>query len=421
MCDKSVVVTNLYGGHNIGDMAIRNQAIEILTNILPNFHFDLLVENPDHSSFKFTKNFDYSLSSAPYVYAINNLNPHFINLNKFGNTTLIVINSLFYILIAKTFPKFLPSDGFYSYIKKIKEAKAVFAMGGGYFITTHPIKDFFGLILNLLPLIVSRIFKKKVIVLPSSYGPFASNFHRELFDRIIKDSIFYSRESVSYKKVSEVTQLSYIFPDLALRYWNDEIFIKPKSNYIILTFRSLLNKNKKLQKKLENQLAQFINEIYKKHKLKTIFLPMASNPIEENDLEVAYELQKIVNNNNVFTIKHASTPDEVRNILAGAKLSVCNRLHSAILSATVNVPFISISYAHKTIGFMKDFNLSKYNIDMKVLDSNSLINLSNDLLKPNNYNSYLKILQNNRLRTLSQVFSFENHLEKIIYKIINSN
>jgi len=392
---KKIVVTNLYGKNNIGDMAIRNSALNILEESLGINDFYLLCESkedfPIQSNIKSKLNIEW----APYGYAIRaNDKPLYLFI-KFFRFIKILSISIFYAFLGMLNINFLPKKGFYKYIRLIAESESVIAMGGGYFITSQPVKDFFGICLNVLPILIAKVYKKKIVILPSSFGPFALKIHELITGYAVKNTLFMARENISLNYVTKYCNNTKYIPDLALYDWGKESKAENK-DYYVLTFREGLVFNKQKQIKVENEIVKFIKKIWEQHKLYCIFIPIASNPIEENDLVVANRLEKLIGSQKIFKICSPKSPEEVKNILINAKFSICNRLHSAILSATVYTPFITISYAHKTNGFMKSFGLEEWNIDMQDITFTILIDKFNKLLSKQNYQSFIEKLKINR-------------------------
>lgn len=391
---KKILFLNLYGMRNIGDMAIRNAGLTIVEEALGVNKFFLLCESkidfPIQANIKSYVNIEY----APYGYAIKSKNKPASLFIKSIRLLVIITKSLFYTFLGLINNNLLPKKGFYKYIRLIKESELVIAMGGGYFITSDSVKDFFGICLNALPIYIAKFFRKKVIVLPSSFGPFASNIHEMIAGYAIKNTLFMAREEISLEYVKKYCINAKNIPDLALYDWKG-IKNRRKKDYFVLTLRQGLGMSQNKQDTIEQDIAKCVIEVWKKYKLPCIFIPMASNLIEENDLIVAKRLEKLINNSQIFSIKFPKNPVEAKKILRNAKLSVCNRLHSAILSATEYTPFITISYAHKTIGFMKFFGLDEWNINMSEVNYKILMNKLDKIFIESNHKKVVGVLNNN--------------------------
>lgn len=395
---------------NIGDMAIRNVALKLVDESMEDKQIKLLCESDIKFPIQYKKAKKWMQSYAPYGYAIRGENvPQSLGV-KLGRSLYIILLSFYFFLLSLLSSSFLPKKGFFKYIDWIYQSDVIIAMGGGYLITANKYSDYFGILLNILPLIIAKMYGKKMIFLPMSFGPFASQLQQEIVGSVVNNSLFMSREEISTVLVKKYNKSVVEIPDLALMEWKKHSYAH-RQRYYVLTFRQTLDDPMK-QDEFEKEIAKMIRHIWEKLKYKCIFIPMAFNPIEENDLVVASRIQRHLQGSSYFQIHSVKTPDEAKHILSRAKFSICNRLHSAILSSTVFTPFITISYAHKTIGFMRMLTLSEWNISMKKVKSEQLLAKLNELLQKKNYEKYILILQKKRLEVLDQKSNFQALLKE---------
>ena len=73
-------------------------------------------------------------------------------------------------------------------------------------------------------------------------------------------------------------------------------------------------------------------------------------------------------------------------------MSICTRMHSAILSTTVYTPFIAIAYEHKTVGFMESLHLKDWVIDIHDFSYNELQSKFDRLMIQKESNLFVKKL-----------------------------
>lgn len=360
---KKVVITNAYGYMNLGDGAILDSAVRVVNKAVK----DSSIAIHTATFFSLSRG-DSSVRTYlnPYGVAIKTDDKPITDAMKIFRFTKVITISLFYSLLGKFSPKMLP-HGDYEFIKSLQEADVVLGMGGGYFRTKSIFKDYFGLLLTLLPILIAHIYNKRILYLPMSYGNFASPLQEKIVFRTIKDDSIILRDEISlkeYRKNTYKKMSTHLIPDLAL-FDNFKSNSNSKSQYITLTARLWMNSTQ--QKKYEKELALFIDYVWDKYKLKTVFIPMVWNKKEEDDKRVALRLQKILKNKTILEIKSVQTPDEVKELLANAQVAVCTRMHSAILSTIVKTPFIPIAYEHKMVGFLKHLGLAEWNINIQDL------------------------------------------------------
>ena len=218
---KKITILNAYGDKNIGDAAILHMAISLI-NEANNKQCHIAVLCEDNSSFS---NFiqpgpNSTPYQLPYGYAINGKKKRVGTTTKVTRFIEIFVKSYGFILMNKLFNKPLPKDGFYTYIYQITNADLIVGMGGGYLTTNDKYKDYFGLGLTLLPIHIAKLYKKKQVLLPMSFGPFASYSQKKLTYKALSGTVVISRDHITLnelKKIDKKRRLAtYYSPDLAL-------------------------------------------------------------------------------------------------------------------------------------------------------------------------------------------------------------
>lgn len=395
---KKIVITNVYGYKNIGDGAILDSAIKILDKTIPEKSIHIHAATL-FSAKKYTGS-NTKIYLHPYGIAVKTIKGPISNMKKILRFITVISKSMFYLILGKILPHALPDKGDYSYIGSLKEADVVLGIGGGYFRTKSKYKDYFGLLLTIFPIFIAHLYNKRILYLPMSYGNFASNLHDGIVFHTIKNDVIIFRDEISlneFNKNSNKKFETYLIPDLALfdEYTDNK---KHTKDYIVLTARLWMKKSK--QKKYEYELARLVNYIWSKYKLKTIFIPMVWNEKEEDDKRVGIRIRNILKNKDIFTIQKINSPVEAKRILSQAKIAICTRMHSAILSTIVHTPFITIAYEYKTLGFLKHLGLEEWNIDIQNYTFSKIKEKVDDLLE-NKYEDFVRQLKINH-RTILQ-------------------
>lgn len=384
---KRIVLLNVYGSKNIGDEAINIVATQLLVSCIRNTGIITALAVEKRLSKDLTKLIKFESVVTPYGIAIDQGKEKISSIRKIVNFLEVVTVSFFI-----TFLPFVKvgKNSKYEYINKIRESDLVVNMGGGYLRTKNSVTDTFGLLLTILPICISKIFNKSNVFLPMSFGNFANSFHKRLSLYTISNSIFYARDEISMGEIqNSINFKNYKIdlrysPDLAL-FFSNKTQTKKRSQYIVLSAREWLEPIH--QKIYENNLAILIQKIYKKYKLKTFFISMAANSIEDDDRLVGKRLEKIINNPNIFTLSSAKDPYEVVSLLEDATAGICTRMHSAILSSLTATPFITIQYEHKTLGFMKSLGFEHFNIEIDKTNENNIFEKFEELMKKDTYDS----------------------------------
>jgi polysaccharide pyruvyl transferase WcaK-like protein len=419
---KNIVIINNYGSMNIGDYAIQASGFRIIQQCLPaGSRIHLICEKP--SIFSYPKQLPVaSIVQLPYGSAIRPFRgKHIPAMIKIFRFLVIVSNSLFLATLGKLSRRLLPEKGRYAYIRLIADADFIIGMGGGFFVSKNKITDFYGLCLMLLPIYIGRLYHKKLLSLPITFGPFASSIHQKLALRAIEKSIILCRDTISVEIIKKLNQnkkniTTWYSPDLALHLPWDSSDIMPKleSKYFVLTARDWLPP--KLQKHYEHALSAFVDHMWEKYKLKTVFIPNAFNPNEENDFPIAKRIKEQLHKKSIMTIMTAKTPFAAQKILSGARFSVCTRMHSAILSATVHTPFISIGYGFKALGLVKTLNLQDWYIDITEVSADILVRKATRLMRNTELKKYVQKLSRKLEMINAQKGKLVKELRKFVYE-----
>lgn len=390
---KKVTIINAYGDKNIGDAAILSVALKFVREAYKEPQISVLCEDTkSYSNFiEYTE--DTTPYQLPYGYAIRG-ETQVPSLTKIIRFITIYLGTFFLMYMSRYFYMKLPQSGFYSYITAIKSADIVIGMGGGYFTTNNKFKDYFGLMLSLLTVYVAKFYHKKIVFFPLSFGPFASQTQQHIAYHALKSTTLIARDYITLNQVKKLDKSNKIYtfyaPDLALFYGtkNTSTAARLSNKNIILTAREWFS-DKHKQDQYEDALAQFIDTVGQEHGLNTLFIPMARNPIEDDDNRVAERLKRKLKNKSYLTIRSPRSLGELQQMLQNAKIAVCTRMHSSILSCTVGTPFIAIGYGHKTLGFVKSIDLEEWHIDIADVQMDILYSRFNKLIQANNYNSFI--------------------------------
>lgn len=394
---NKITIINAYGDKNLGDAAILKVAVDFIIEAFNNkCQLSTLSESGEVKTSLGNFSNKVSAFQLPYGFAIKSTSGKVPILTKFIRFFYIIFGSLILIFSNNLFNTKLPKSGFFSYINAIKESQLIVGIGGGYFITKS-IKDYFGLTLTVLPVFIAKIYKKRIIFLPISFGPFAYRHQEWLCYQSLKNTVIMARDNISLNQIRTVDKsgsiISFFVPDLAL-------FLKPQyeeyntfneSSYITLTAREWLSTKTK-QEYYENSLSKFIDNIWDKYKISTKFVVMSQNKSEDDDNEIGQRIGKRIIHKKSYRVLTPKNVNDAQRIYANAKIAVCTRMHSAIFSSTVNTPFIVIGYGHKSLGFVENLKIKKWYIDINEVSDSNLFQIFNKLIKAQHYNKFSDLI-----------------------------
>lgn len=407
---KKVLILNSYGDKNIGDAAILDAAIQFLEeSIKSRLEITIQSATPNSTTINYKTKSRIKKVYSPYGYAIKANNRHISSMTKIIKTIDITLRTLLYVAA----PYIINENSIQlQYYKSIKNADYIFSIGGGYIRTKNSVRDLFGLYLTLLPIWVSKFNKKKVFLLPMSFGNFANNMHKNLAAFTLKNEKIMLRDNMSIKEFKSSGRADNsdlkMFPDLALFLdFKNTIKRTGSKNYIVITAREWMSHEK--QHLYETSLAEFIKYVWSKHQLRSVFIPMTWNSSEDDDQRVAKRIGDILQSPHFFSISNVRKPIEVQEIILHSRMAICTRMHSSILAATTNTPFFCIAYEHKTHGLLKLLNLSIWNIDIENVNLSELINMFEKLM--NERYSFIKTLNLNHTKILKQRKYLQNQIQ----------
>lgn len=414
---RKIAIINAYGNKNIGDDAIQESALNFLNKLLDKEDTILLLSV---NGYQYKKDNCFNAKiiqhQLPYGYAIQSLSKPLHHITKMYRFTKILHGSLWYTLLAKINKKYISKRPAYAYIRAIIDADIIIGMGGGYFTSRHGFSDNFGLLLTLLPVYIAKQYHKKIIFLPLSFGPFANMTHAKMTHKVLANTTVFCRDKNSLQKIEQLNNNKYSVktmytPDLALFLSNPlSEMAENGDRYYVITAREWFEK-KKQQEIYEIELSNVIQKNWDEKKLKAVFIPMASNPIEDDDRRVANRINQRLDNKSIFIIVNAKTPEEVQKILQKAQFAICTRMHSAILSFITKTPFITIAYSPKITNFLKDFGLSEWNINIKAFDAKLLNDKIGKLTEKENYNGFIDLINAQKSSLDEQKQEFQSLLQ----------
>lgn len=173
---KHIAVINTYGTNNLGDQTIQtscfaliNEAVSVSTQL------DIQCENPRLFANDSFSRLCYRAMYSPYGWAIRSQDRPAGYATKLFRLLYVYVCSIAYIVLGVLSPRLLPTRGFFAFLRSIRTAECVLGMGGGYFISKFS-SDYFGLLLTFLPIYVAKLYRKKILFFPSSFGPFGNKY-----------------------------------------------------------------------------------------------------------------------------------------------------------------------------------------------------------------------------------------------------
>lgn len=367
--------------------------------------------------------------AASFVKLITEITPdakiHFLYANRIGgiqklkvageNIEIKIVNCrlssksklnehLFWIFFLAIFQKLMPIKFLRNkiiesnkWLSTLQEADFVGEIRGG-----DSFSDIYGLVnflLGVIPCIIAILMKKKLVMLPQTYGPFKSKIAKILAryimlrsDRLIsrdEESILTARSIMGDKGKSREIQLC---PDIAFvleSVCSSEKKIEPPISVtnlplIGLNISGLLyvggfdhNNRFGLKVNYKELIDKLIGELLEKTESHILLVPHVFSDIPDMD-ELTLCRQFVHGYNDkyqgrIHTIDFQYNQNELKGIISMCDFFIGARMHSCIAALSQCIPTIGLAYSKKFTGVFKTAGMEQFALDMRKHDQNEII------------------------------------------------
>jgi len=376
----NILIINLHSALNLGDEAILRKSLDLLKIRYPEATFSLMANHPQTWA----------------LYNENIIVPSFIKITKQNNVfnSIIRLLRLVFILLLDIinikFP--ISQNDISKTIESVNQANIIFSCGGGNFYSNSFIA--LDLMLNILCLIYSGIKKKRLIMLPQSFGPFNNRFHTYLLKFGLKfSSLIFTRDIISEKLLKEIKVPSSkveLLPDLAFAIGKSKDDMKKKLKSLKIGVTRI--EREKQYHGFKNQigyLEELINTLIYLSKFKNasifLFVQCYGPSPDQNDNIITKLIYQDLKSQNVDAhLKnfYQESTTIIRD-LSRMDLLIASRMHTAIFGITNYVPTLLIGYQPKAKGLFTMLGLENYYVSIEDIKENTIKNKVLDLLENN--------------------------------------
>ncbi len=418
-----VLITNYYSNKNKGDAAILISLIAQLRKVYPNVNVSISSMAGLEES-KIDK--EVLLLTSIFYEAIYK---HSNSILRFIKTCYLISNTLIWALLNKFIGiniYFLFSAELNTFLLKLKKSNLVIGTGGGYLVGDKSINTYITLILHLHVFLLAKILRKPVCLYSQSIGSFKSKLQEWYVSYILNfTQAILVREDISMsylKKIGVKPNIIYRSVDAAFLFKSTIKFsslmlfnrfgINTKKTVVMITVKRL---KEPIYSYYLKSIQLFIEKLLLNNNIQVVLVPQCTSTLHNDDDSKVINtlINKLKSPDKVIVIKEELSTYEIKSLYESANYLVATRMHSAILALTGYVPTIAIAYENKTIGIMKDLNLSEWvipinQVSLDTLDYtfNNLVNgrkLYREVLKKS-LPAYLHKAKNN-IEVLRTVFS----------------
>jgi colanic acid/amylovoran biosynthesis protein len=259
-----------------------------------------------------------------------------------------------------------------SFAEEIRQSDLVFLSGGAYFYSNNPILPGFTFLSHLSAISWAKLYKKKIVFLPQSFGPFQSFAAQKMFDDAIQhaDLVFY-REQISgdwlSKRYPSLSSRFSFMPDLALNITREDLISSQKlvdnEKVLGVTVRPWKWKGQNAAHAL-SVYSEGLKRIARSHDLNIkIIVHVQDRKKGEGDEAISESLKEMLwskgmDKAKVVMHKPYFTLSRIAELYSECELVVGMRLHSVLTAFLVGSLGAAIGYQHKAQGVLEQLNLS---------------------------------------------------------------
>lgn len=396
----NILIPNATGPSNPGDQAMLYTLLEILEKAVSDLQLTIHTTN---STSYYNLKYQVRPTFLEYIFLIQKSFIHKISsLLQCGFILLLLLLSPFLVkhlikrrsVLGKMMWDYFDSD-------------YVVFVGGGYFRSKRGISQSINILLLLIPLLICKRTQKKFVVAPISFGPFAYRWQERLCAYFLADAtLVAAREDISFnilrkynvRNLYSSTDHALFIPKKQLSF-HEELLV----GYTIRNWYDYLK-----QDALELAYSEALSRIY--HRKKIVIQPIVQVTTpdfpKEDDLAPTKRVVALLRKNDVKSkpIMIIKSLSHAQRVYGNLDLLVGMRMHSNIIAAVQEVPFVAIAYEHKTRGIARTLGLESIALDSQDVTPNKLEKLIDAVLSKRLY--YKNILKRNleNLRTIEENF-----------------
>lgn len=367
----NILICGNYGAGNIGDEAILRSLLLLVKRVDPKASITVMSARPEHTA------------------------------------RLYQINAVAFIPAGiRSFLRFFSRGFIVKTLKSLKKADIFILGGGGLFQDEKKHAVFIWFLQGYFAL----LFKKPLYCCLQSIGPLNTFFAQRMVKWLFKRAVMITvRDSSSARLLKDLgIPSAVVLSDPVLSLPVQKFSYSSQERYIVLSIRFWNRGNNDF---LHKNIAQFIDWIYEKYGLKTLFIPFEEyHDFDQKEMDKIFV--HIENKSSFLSHEFTFDIDQILQVIASASMVVGMRLHSVIFSVLTSTPFIAISYSSKISNFLQDIESTDCVIDFKNFDFSLLRQKFEHVMK--NRKHFTSLLQKKAFLFQQKTLDHERILKNLI-------
>ncbi len=371
-----ILIIEAYTDANVGSCALVENAIALLGKAFPGAEIRVMAHEPQVFADL------YGIETAKDIFEYPFLQPRLKQVAWLGRTS-------FWMFVCGTAASILPRSWidsgrmpFAGKLEPFLSADLVVSVGA------ERINDKFfkNVIFSLYTYDLVRKLGRKMVIFPSTIGPFMFGWSKWLAKRVLRRvDLIFTRDELSARITRSLTRNKAAnlveTTDMAvLQEWiprSDALrFIGVDGNDKIVGISAMrwsYFKNK-IETEFSNyqsylhEMAVLADRLVSEYGVKVVLYP-TNYPVHgcrEDDLSTAIEIRsRMKHGGEVTVIEELPPPARLKGMLACSELNITTRMHACILSTGAGVPTISVNYLFKVREYMTSLGLEEFSIDIE--------------------------------------------------------
>jgi polysaccharide pyruvyl transferase WcaK-like protein len=379
------------GTYNMGVSALAASMVKIIKTIHPDANISLLIGNKSSKEqlLKLPGNKILRLQIVNYrLSPKSNLSEHLF--------WILFMAVLWRIIPIKTIQEKIIDQT--PWLKTLQQADLVGDIRGG-----DSFSDIYGLgrlVIGSIPVLIVFLMKKKLILLPQTYGPYNSKIGQFIAKTIINKALhILSRDKQGIEEIQKLTnkqnsKKEVIFcPDVAFMLdpiLPNSIAIKPaiikdpnvpligvninglmyNGGYTKDNMFGLILDYKKFSKEV-------ILNILEKTNAHILFIPHTYHPMVESDPDACNDVMNSVNKkyiDRIHIVEHEYDQSEIKGIIGLCDFFIGSRMHACIAALSQGIPTVGVAYSRKFAGVFDSIGAGDMVADARKLTAEDIIN-----------------------------------------------
>ncbi|NOQ24389.1 MAG: hypothetical protein GQ564_03420 [Bacteroidales bacterium] len=363
---NNILIIEAYTDSNIGSGALVENSVSLLKNKYPDSNIIVMAHYP---------------KAFIQRYGLNSVQDFFHYPYKRSRIFqyLWLFNTLGWMFLSYVLPDFIRKIVYKRKLKHFYWADLIVSVGAER-INDKYIK---AVVFAQYTYAIVKRMKKKLVIFPSTFGPFLHNWTKFLFKKVFKNiDIVYSRDNKSQLLCNELLgekKENFIeTSDVAIfQPWSDqkkklqEKYGRPIIGISVMEWTYVANSHEtpySNYKAYKEQMVTLIDKIIEKYKVHVILYPtnFLVHGGRGDDVIVCDEIYKDIEyKNDTSILRDLVSPNEFKSMLSASEINITTRMHACILSTGAYVPTISINYLFKLKEYMDSLGLSEFSIDIE--------------------------------------------------------